>query len=1530
MPMFKSVLTCLFAVLLLTGSGIWAQAANPREIPRDCVDCHDDEGKALAARGAAHQEVGCRGCHVGHPLEGRKPYTDCVECHDPAASEHYTLPDCASCHDPHKPLDVDFSHLKSANEVCASCHADPIPPKTGPNPHAEMGCNECHVIHSQMPQCLGCHEPHSKEMGQKDCLGCHPAHDPKSTKMDLSQPAEACAGCHGAIVGAIKKNGGAHRDMGNCSECHKYHPPETGKAPVCADCHAPRKNAHFAVKNCAGCHDPHAPLVKPLAEMKNTREACVSCHPGPGEQMQKTPSAHSQQECVACHPRHGEAMACLDCHKPHKATMGNQECAGCHAPHAPQAAAISTNVPASSCAVCHEEVVTTFETSGAMHKESLGGCNDCHPRHGEAKSCMECHEPHSPSMTAKDCLACHAPHAPAGLAYGESVAPELCGACHAGPTAELVKQGGAHKELGCAGCHARHGDIPACAGCHAPTERAHFALKDCASCHAPHAPLAKPLAEMKDSETACATCHGGVIEEFKRHGGKHQSEVACQECHLRHPAKGEKAQVDCASCHAPDDKPHYALKECASCHHGHRPLKLDFVKAGAVKEACLSCHEGIVTVTEGISNRHDNLDCTKCHLTHGEDTPQCLGCHPPHDDKMGEKDCQACHDPHNPMAIRYPAEVAPDLCGACHAPVVEELKAKGGAHLDQAGCSACHPRHKPVKESEPLACAECHAPEENPHFALKDCQSCHGPHSPLAKPLAEMANVGAACVTCHAQPKADMDKTGDAHSQQPCIDCHAEHGFLPDCRQCHEPHAESMTRDDCQKCHPAHAPSALAFDAKIGASLCGACHEGPTALLGKAGGKHQAVGCGGCHQEHGAIPSCADCHAPSESAHFAVADCTKCHHAHAPEIKDLSRIRGVRPACVSCHEGPGRETSDFPSVHSEMGCNECHPKHAEAKSCFECHGPHSPEMTYEDCLRCHAPHKPTLTDFSGNPSTALCSACHASQVADLDRQGGAHKTAVSCADCHGRHPGVGCTNCHAQHPEAGVAALISCATCHDPAANAHFNLGGCAQCHPPHSPLAIDLKAVEPVKPACISCHPAIGAELQALPSAHTKMDCNECHQVHGEYISCLGCHQPHAPGMSYEDCLRCHAPHQPTALNYPKEVPEALCGSCHGDEAAKIADKGGAHKTKATCASCHPSHKPHGQETILSCRTCHPRLQKLHYTSEPCTPCHDPHAPMDLNLDSRKEVKPVCVSCHSEVGRFMEFNPSAHSGMDCRECHENHGDFKECLSCHAGHTPEMTYADCLRCHSPHKPTDIAFAREVNPAHCSSCHGEVAKTIEDKGMAHKTAVTCVDCHKAHPPQTDGVMPECAACHDPKDNSHYQVGGCVTCHDPHAPLELDFSQAKETRAACIGCHGDINQAMQARPSKHLEVDCALCHPTHGGKQACVECHAPHSPEMTSADCLVCHPAHTPTQMNFTDGLPSIHCAACHGEVSAMLAASPAKHRELDCVTCHQGTHGSAMSCEDCHGQPHEAGLHSKFPDCLKCHTNPHNLANWKAQ
>ncbi len=952
---------------------------------------------------------------------------------------------------------------------------------------------------------------------------------------------------------------------------------------------------------------------------------------------------------------------------------------------------------------------------------------------------------------------------------------------------------------------------------------------------------------------------------------------------------------------------------------------------------CAECHGDQVGELAGTRTAHRALGCTDCHQTH-TGPADCTDCHSPHGEAMSGTDCRSCHAPHNPLPIRYWAGISPELCAACHGETVEQFERLGAAHQLQVGCFRCHREHPPAPASAPAACNRCHQQEKNAHFALTGCRSCHIPHAPRAKPLAEMKNLRAACVSCHPRAQQDAQAPPAVHAGVECFACHQLHRLSADCRQCHESHAESMGREACRACHPPHAPTAIRYDAQVPAQLCAACHQSEAQTLAVSGGAHgQALGCAQCHIDHPpqeiSYPACARCHGPAEQPHFTLEGCDGCHPAHAPLAGGWAAMENLRPACLSCHSEPAAKAEANPSPHAGMDCTDCHQAHGQELSCLDCHQPHGPAMGRGDCRRCHDPHQPTVIAFVGPPIVfegAICTPCHGQAVSEVQTHGAAHQSALECLECHGDHPDAGCRKCHSVHPQRQAISASSCTDCHQPAAKDHFAIGGCAACHPPHRPLQVDLAAFEPLAPACLSCHQAVGRDRREKPSAHAYMDCSQCHEKHVAHKNCQECHQPHAPQMSYGDCITCHRPHTPRQVAYPADLPQVLCTPCHAEPAKTLAAEGGPHGSAVSCAACHPAHPPEGKQTVASCRSCHPRLQKRHYTVEPCLPCHVAHAPKRIDLAVKKEVKPVCLSCHHPVGRFMDIHPSEHAGLDCHQCHTEHRDHRECSACHQPHSAEMGHADCLICHEPHTPTQIRYFRKVPAEFCAACHQEQSALIADQGGAHRLKGGCVRCHRNHPPNGRPTAAACARCHDPADRDHYAVAGCEACHRPHAPRDLDFTKVEAARPACVSCHRKQDQAMRDRPSAHNGVDCSRCHLDHRQTQACDACHPGHSADMAPTDCRHCHPAHTPNRVAFAAQVPPGFCSVCHQEVAGMLAGTSSRHQGLNCLDCHQGEHGAAMACDSCHGWPHEPALLQKYPDCRTCHGNPHDLAPWKVE
>ncbi len=229
----------------------------------------------------------------------------------------------------------------------------------------------------------------------------------------------------------------------------------------------------------------------------------------------------------------------------------------------------------------------------------------------------------------------------------------------------------------------------------------------------------------------------------------------------------------------------------------------------------------------------------------------------------------------------------------------------------------------------------------------------------------------------------------------------------------------------------------------------------------------------------------------------------------------------------------------------------------------------------------------------------------------------------------------------------------------------------------------------------------------------------------------------------------------------------------------------------------------------------------------------------------------------------------------------------------------------------------------LSSSDCIKCHAKAPKDIAEKGGAHKTEVTCTDCHVGHPPNVKDIIPQCSKCHSGK--SHYELAGCLQCHsNPHTPLELNL--AKNLTAPCLTCHEPQKVQLNQFKSHHSTFDCTTCHTKHGFIPECMSCHQGHTPTMVQADCKNCHKAHMPLEVTYNKDTDSKQCAGCHKEAFDLLMATKTKHHDVSCASCHKDKHKTVPHCEDCHGVPHPAGIIAKFPKCGGCHNIAHDLNN----
>ncbi len=235
--------------------------------------------------------------------------------------------------------------------------------------------------------------------------------------------------------------------------------------------------------------------------------------------------------------------------------------------------------------------------------------------------------------------------------------------------------------------------------------------------------------------------------------------------------------------------------------------------------------------------------------------------------------------------------------------------------------------------------------------------------------------------------------------------------------------------------------------------------------------------------------------------------------------------------------------------------------------------------------------------------------------------------------------------------------------------------------------------------------------------------------------------------------------------------------------------------------------------------------------------------------------------------------------------------------------------------------TSLSLANELSDSDCIKCHTQPPADIEAQGGAHKTAVTCMECHEGHPPSVRENIPTCDSCHSGK--SHYELENCLSCHNnPHMPLVLQL--AKDITDPCLTCHQEQGTLLQENKSFHTTMACTACHQEHAQIPLCVSCHEPHGEEMVQTDCAQCHQAHTPLVVVYNDDTPSQGCGSCHDEALSQLATSTTKHHSLSCAACHKEKHKMVPACQDCHGVPHSPGIMKKFPTCGECHSTAHNL------
>ena len=184
--------------------------------------------------------------------------------------------------------------------------------------------------------------------------------------------------------------------------------------------------------------------------------------------------------------------------------------------------------------------------------------------------------------------------------------------------------------------------------------------------------------------------------------------------------------------------------------------------------------------------------CQTCHdLPHGKEFMACLDCH---------------QQPHAPKVIPF-AKLEKTVegkegvvtCAACHTSEGSEFTKFPSLHNSELNCQGCHSE---VHGTIP-SCLDCHEPHGQ-KMEYKGCLTCHAPHSASNIKQYPEDVPNKACSACHAAVYNKLQENVTKHSSLQCASCHASHGKVPLCQDCHgEPHTKGLHSKyaNCLECH---------------------------------------------------------------------------------------------------------------------------------------------------------------------------------------------------------------------------------------------------------------------------------------------------------------------------------------------------------------------------------------------------------------------------------------------------------------------------------------------------------------------------------------------------------------------------------------------------------------------------------------------------------------------------------------------------------------------------------------------------------
>ena len=402
-------------------------------------------------------------------------------------------------------------------------------------------------------------------------------------------------------------------------------------------------------------------------------------------------------------------------------------------------------------------------------------------------------------------------------------------------------------------------------------------------------------------------------------------------------------------------------------------------------------------------------------------------------------------------------------------------------------------------------------------------------------------------------------------------------------------------------------------------------------------------------------------------------------------------------------------------------------------------------------------------------------------------------------------------------------------------------------------------------------------------------------------------------------------------------------------------------HQIEMACETCHaapPFASPEVASKALNeaCRGCHgdelrnaddshaaklfrgPRMARYRQALDPrlCTSCHLEHRPEITRPGAVTVATDFCSACHGEGEQDVRAARASHAGLafdtcataGCHNYHDNRALYTDFLIRHAADPPHLSVP-------VHEPTARTRSRQVAAATAAPRATAPAEAVTEAALrewshsAHAAAnVNCSDCHAP-----DAVAGATAANLAAAWVAAPGTASCVHCHAAQASTfahgrhgmrgHAHIAAARDAGGAltAIGFGAEMGEAVAAW----------FADPPRPSAMTVAEAHLPMREDARhrTLDCVSCHSAHTvDTRFAAVEA-----CAGCHadGHTSAYFQ-SP--HHELWRAELGGGAPGSGVSCATCHMAKRKHGgkmatSHNQSellrplekmirPVCLHCH------------